>query len=121
MGIGKGTGRGGSRPNTGGARPNSGPKKKPPLLVKGIDSTDYKTFLAGVMGNEEIDIKERIGAAKVLAALDKKPGANKPLGKKEQLKAEANDIAGGEDESEEDDDTFSSDEAPNVTKLQKRA
>lgn len=118
-------GHGGPRANSGGARPGAGAKKKPPLLVEGLDGTTYKTFLHAVMNNEKIDIKERINAAKTLANLDKKPGTNPPMGKKEQLKGAALRTASGDPDEDggddkDDADTFQTGAAPNVTPMRKR-
>lgn len=87
MGIGKGTGPGGPRPGFGGKQPGAGRPRKPAVVVTGIDTTDELTFLSGVMKNEKLDIKERIGAAKALVMA--KRSVTKPLGKKEQAKVDA--------------------------------
>lgn len=57
---------GGARPGNGGARPGAGRKKKEPVKIEGIETTDPKQFLLEVMSNEILDVRLRIDAAKAL-------------------------------------------------------
>lgn len=57
---------GGARPGNGGARPGAGRKKKEPVKIEGIETTDPKRFLLEVMSSQTLDARLRIDAAKAL-------------------------------------------------------
>lgn len=57
---------GGARPGNGGARPGAGRKKKEPVKIEGIETTDPKRFLLEVMSSQILDVRLRIDAAKAL-------------------------------------------------------
>jgi len=57
---------GGARPGNGGARPGAGRKKKDPVKIESIETTDPKRFLLEVMSSQTLDARLRIDAAKAL-------------------------------------------------------
>ncbi|CAH1903708.1 conserved hypothetical protein [Candidatus Nitrotoga sp. HW29] len=56
----------GVKGKSGGARKGAGRKKKEPVKIEGIETTDPKRFLLGVMNNQSLDARLRIDAAKAL-------------------------------------------------------
>lgn len=86
-------GGGGARPNTGGARPGAGRKKKEPVRIESIETTDPKRFLLEVMSNQILDVRLRIDAAKALLPyLYQRKGET---GKKEEQQEKAGKVSSG--------------------------
>lgn len=84
---------GGARPGNGGARPGAGRKKKEPVKIEGIETTDPKQFLLEVISNEILDVRLRIDAAKAL--LPYLYQRKSETGKKEEQQETAGKVASG--------------------------
>ena len=84
---------GGPRANAGGARPGAGAKPAKPVKTKAkaYQTDDPDEFLRAAMRDSNVPFKDRMAAALALKKNGKGPA---PVGKREQLDANAKEVVG---------------------------